>query len=177
MFRIPPKMRLKSVTLLLAASAALSACGRQHHAHAQDIPADPPAAAAASTFMAKNAKAPGIITLPSGLEYRIVRSGPATGPHPAPGDEIKVDYAGSLLNGDVFDTTKTQGAPAVMPLQDLVPGWMQALPLMRPGDEWILYVPPELGYGPEGRPPVIPGNSVLVFDLQLRDVLKATGNG
>jgi peptidylprolyl isomerase/FKBP-type peptidyl-prolyl cis-trans isomerase FklB len=138
---------------------------------------DPAAAAAAAAFMAKNAHAPGIVTLPSGLEYRIVRSGPATGPHPAEGDEIKVDYAGSLLNGDVFDTTKTQGAPAVMTLQDLVPAWMQALPLMRPGDEWILYVPPALGYGPEGRPPTIPGNSVLVFDLQLRDVLKATGNG
>jgi FKBP-type peptidyl-prolyl cis-trans isomerase len=157
----------------------LSACGRRHHAHAQDVPApaDPAAAAAAAAFMAKNAKAPGIVSLPSGLEYRIVHSGPAGGPHPSAGDEIKVDYTGSLLNGDVFDTTKTQGSAAVMPLDGLVQGWMQALPLMRPGDEWILYVPPELGYGPEGRPPAIPGSSVLVFDLQLRDVLKATGNG
>ena len=172
-------MRSKSLALLLTLSATLSACGRHPHAHAQDMPApaDPAAAAAAAAFLAKNAKAPGVITLPSGLEYRIVRSGPPAGPHPAEGDEIKVDYAGSLLNGDVFDTTKTQGGPAVMPLQDLVPGWMQALPLMRPGDEWILYVPPALGYGPEGRPPTIPGNSVLVFDLQLRDVLKTTGNG
>jgi peptidylprolyl isomerase/FKBP-type peptidyl-prolyl cis-trans isomerase FklB len=172
-------MRLNSLAFVLAVSMTLSACGRHHHAHAQDMPApaDPAAAAAAAAFMAKNAKAPGIITLPSGLEYKIVRSGPPTGPHPAEGDEIKVDYAGSLLNGDVFDSTKAHGAPAVMPLQDLVPGWMQALPLMRPGDEWILYVPPALGYGPEGRPPVIPGSSVLVFDLQLRAVLKATGNG
>jgi len=172
-------MRLKPILFLLAVSATLSACGRHQHAHAQDIPAaaDPAAAAAAADFMAKNAKAPGIVTLPSGLEYKIVRSGPASGPHPAVGDEIKVDYVGSLLNGDVFDSTRTQGGPAVMQLQDLVPGWMQALPLMRPGDEWILYVPPALGYGPEGRPPVIPGSSVLVFDLQLRDVLKATGNG
>ncbi len=172
-------MRLTPLALLLAVSMTLSACGRHPHAHAQDMPAaaDPAAAAAAAAFMAKNAKAPGVVTLPSGLEYRIVHSGPATGPHPAQGDEIKVDYVGSLLNGDVFDSTKAQGAPAVMPLQDLVPGWMQALPLMRPGDEWILYVPPALGYGPEGHPPVIPGSSVLVFDLQLRDVLKATGNG
>ncbi len=172
-------MRLQPLALVLAVSMTLSACGRHHHAHAQDMPApaDPAAAAAAAAFMAKNAKAPGIVTLPSGLEYKIVHSGPATGPHPAEGDEIKVDYVGSLLNGAVFDSTKTQGAPAVMALQDLVPGWMQALPLMRPGDEWILYVPPALGYGPEGRPPVIPGSSVLVFDLQLRDVLKATGNG
>jgi peptidylprolyl isomerase/FKBP-type peptidyl-prolyl cis-trans isomerase FklB len=170
-------MRLKPFALFLAASLMLSACGRHPHAQAQDMPADPAAAAAAAAFMAKNAKAPGVVTLPSGLEYKIVRSGPASGPHPAEGDEIKVDYAGSLLNGDVFDSTKTQGAPAVMPLQDLVPAWMEALPLMRPGDEWILYVPPALGYGPEGHPPVIPGNSVLVFDLQLHDVLKATGNG
>jgi len=139
--------------------------------------ADPAAAAAAAAFMAKNAKAPGIVSLPSGLQYRIVHSGPADGPHPAPGDEIKVDYTGSLLNGDIFDSTKTQGAPAVMPLDGLVPGWMEALPLMRPGDEWILYIPPQLGYGPVGHPPEIPGSSVLVFDLQLRDVLKMTGNG
>ncbi len=172
-------MRIKSFALLLILSATLSACGRHRHAQAQDMPAtaDPAAAAAAAAFLAKNAKAPGIVSLPSGLEYRVVRSGPPTGPHPAEGDEIKVEYVGSLLNGDVFDSTKSQGAPAVMPLQDLVPGWMQALPLMRPGDEWILYVPPALGYGPEGRPPAIPGESVLVFDLQLRDVLKTTGNG
>jgi len=170
-------MRLKPLALLVVLSATLSACGRHPHAHAQDVPADPAAAAAAAAFMAKNARAPGIVTLPSGLEYKIVRSGPASGLHPAAGDEIKVDYAGSLLNGDVFDTTKTQGSAAVMPLQDLVPAWMEALPLMRPGDEWILYVPPALGYGVEGRPPAIPGDSVLVFDLQLHDVLKATGNG
>jgi peptidylprolyl isomerase/FKBP-type peptidyl-prolyl cis-trans isomerase FklB len=172
-------MRLKSLALLAAFSAALSACGRHPHAHAQDMPTapDPAAAAAAAAFMAKNAKAPGIVSLPSGLQYRIVHSGPADGPHPAPGDEIKVDYTGSLLNGDIFDSTKTQGAPAVMPLDGLVPGWMEALPLMRPGDEWILYIPPQLGYGPVGHPPEIPGSSVLVFDLQLRDVLKMTGNG
>ncbi len=97
--------------------------------------------------------------------------------HPASGDEVKVDYTGSLVSGDVFDSTKRTGQPAVLPLDGLVQGWIEALPMMRPGDEWILYVPSSLGYGSEGRPPVIPPSSVLVFDLTLVDVLKATANG
>jgi len=170
-----PKTRL---FIVLAVALALSACGRR--TRAQDAPApaaDTASVSAAADYMAKNAKAPGVITLPSGLQYKIIRSGPASGPHPAKGDEVKVDYTGSLLNGTVFDSTKNQGAPAVMPLDGLVPAWMEALPLMRPGDEWILYVPPSLGYGAEGRPPVIPPNSVMVFQLKLIDVLKLTGNG
>ena len=163
--------------LVAALALGLFACS----AHGQSSATGGGPAAQASdqarTFMDKNAHQPGIVGLPSGLQYKVLRNGPADGPHPAQGDEIKVNYTGSLVSGAVFDSSRSTGQPAVMPLDGLVPGWMEALPKMRPGDEWILYVPPALGYGADGRPPVIPPNSVLVFDLQLVSVLKATANG
>lgn len=133
-------------------------------------PAAPAAAADPAQFMTTNAKAPGVIVLPSGLQYKVVQSGPA-GPSPKEGDVIKVHYEGSLLSGKVFDTTMN-GKPALMQLAQLVPGWMEALPKMHVGDEWILYVPPALGYGPDGAGP-IPPNSVLVFRLKLMGMLAA----
>jgi FKBP-type peptidyl-prolyl cis-trans isomerase FklB len=134
--------------------------------------AAPPTAAAADpvAFLAANAKAPGVTVLPSGLQYKVVQSGPA-GPSPKEGDVIKVHYEGALTSGQVFDSTFS-GKPALLPLADLVPAWMEALPRMRVGDEWILYVPPGLGYGPEGAGP-IPPNSVLVFRLKLLGMLSA----
>ena len=69
--------------------------------------------------------------------YKVVRSGPASGVKPQLGDEVKVNYEGKLVNGQVFDSTYERGAPAAMPLAHLVPAWMEALPLMRPGDEWV----------------------------------------
>jgi len=132
------------------------------------------AQAVADAYMAKNATAEGVKTLPSGLQYKIVHSGPATGMHPAPADEVKVHYEGKLLTGEVFDSSYERGAPASMPLNALIPGWIEALQLMRPGDEWVLYVPPKLGYGDEdkGR---IPANSVMIFRIELIDVLPAPG--
>ncbi len=134
-----------------------------------------PAAAAApdpAAFLAQNAKAPGVATLPSGLQYKVVKAGDAKGPSPKPGDAIKVNYEGKLLDGTVFDSSFQRGKPVLMPLGGLVPAWMEALPLMHPGDEWILYVPPDLGYGPQGQGP-IPANSVLVFRIQLLGMLSA----
>ena len=163
---------MRFTPILAALALGVCACGAHGQSNAQGSSAD-----VAAAFMSKNAHQPGVVALPSGLQYKIVHSGPADGPHPAQGDEIKVAYTGSLVSGDVFDSTRSTGQPAVMPLDGLVPGWMEALPKMRPGDEWLLYVPPKLGYGPDGRPPVIPANSVLVFDLQLVGVLKATANG
>jgi peptidylprolyl isomerase/FKBP-type peptidyl-prolyl cis-trans isomerase FklB len=126
---------------------------------------------AAQGFLAANGKQPAVITLPSGLEYKVVRSGPLDGAHPGPGDEMKVNYEGKLLNGMVFDSSFARGEPADLPLDGLVPAWMQALPLMRPGDEWILYVPPALGYGEHGAVG-IPPNSLLIFRVQLLGVLQ-----
>lgn len=126
---------------------------------------------AAQGFLAANGKQPGVVTLPSGLEYKIVHSGPADGPHPRPGDELKVNYEGKFLDGKVFDSSFARGEPADLPLTGLIPGWIEALQLMRPGDEWILYVPPVLGYGDHG-PDAIPPNSLLIFRIQLLGVLQ-----
>lgn len=147
---------------------ALSACSKSA---AQNVPGAGVEEARGRRFLEKNAKEPGVVTLPSGLQYKIVRSGPEGGPHPKSGDEVKVHYEGKLLDGTVFDSTLSSGQPAILELDTLVKGWQQALPLMRPGDEWILYVPPKLGYGEKGAGGVIPPNATLVFRMQLLGVL------
>jgi FKBP-type peptidyl-prolyl cis-trans isomerase len=129
------------------------------------------AAAPAAVFLANNAKAPGVKTLPDGLQYKVIASGPA-GPSPKPGDAIKVHYEGALTNGTVFDSSFARNKPALMPLEELVPAWMEAIPLMHVGDEWMLYVPPEMGYGADGAGPIPPG-SVLVFRIKLLGMLSA----
>ncbi len=123
--------------------------------------------------MAKTAKEPGVITLPSGLEYKIEKSGPAGGLSPKDGDEVKVNYEGRLTDGTVFDSSYKTGEPVVFPVGSLVPAWNEALPKMKPGDIWTLYVPPALGYGPEGKGP-IPPDSVMIFKIELLGVLPAS---
>jgi FKBP-type peptidyl-prolyl cis-trans isomerase len=148
-------------TILFAGAAAfvLTACH----------PAATPAPDAGKTFLAQNAHADGVHVTASGLQYRILRSGPAGGLRPKPADEVKVNYEGKLLDGQVFDSSYQRGLPVAMTVRQLVPGWVEALQLMRPGDEWLLYLPPALGYGDKGAGP-IPPNSVLVFKLELLDV-------
>lgn len=133
-------------------------------------------AVAARNWMTRNAREPGVQTLPSGVQYRIVTSGPANGPHPGRSDDVKVNYEGTLTDGSVFDSSFQRGVPAIMPLAELIPAWQEVIPMMRRGDEWIIYVPPSQGYGREGRPPVIPPDAVLVFRMQLLDFLPRTGN-
>ena len=118
------------------------------------------AGAEAKAFLDKTAKAPGVVVTASGLQYKVVASGPASGPHPGPRDEVKLDYVGQLT-------------PAVLRVEELVPAWQEALPLMRPGDEWILYVPPALGYGEQGAGGAIPPSAVLIFKIKLLGVLPA----
>ncbi|WP_374574869.1 FKBP-type peptidyl-prolyl cis-trans isomerase [Phenylobacterium sp.] len=160
---------MRRLILAFAATALLASCGPK--------PADPAVAAAAAeakAFMDKNGKEEGVVTLPSGLEYKIVRSGPKDGLRPQETDEVKVHYEGKLLDGKVFDSSYERGMPAAMPLKALIPGWVEALKLMRPGDEWTLYVPPQLGYGDQGVGD-IPPNSVLIFRIELIDVLPGPG--
>ncbi|ATQ40901.1 FKBP-type peptidyl-prolyl cis-trans isomerase [Caulobacter mirabilis] len=131
-------------------------------------------AATAAAFMEKTAKEPGVQKLPSGVLYQIIAKGPGTGVSPKPADDIKVHYEGKLISGEVFDSSYQRGAPAVMQLRGLIPAWVEALQQMKPGDQWILYVPPEQGYGAQGGGP-IPPNSVLIFKIELVDVLPAAG--
>jgi FKBP-type peptidyl-prolyl cis-trans isomerase FklB len=142
--------------------------GASGAAYAQPAPAAA-AAVSGADFLAKNALAAGVVTLPSGLQYKVVQSGPA-GPSPKAGDILKVHYEGALVSGQVFDSSFARGKPALLPLDGLVPGWMEALPKMRVGDEWMLYLPPSLGYGPAGQGP-IPPNAVLIFRIKLLGML------
>ncbi len=159
---------LPALVLGLALAAATAP------AQAQPAPPLPQAAAPAvvDEFLAKNAKAPGVVVLPSGLQYKVVKAGPAGTGSPKVGDVIKVHYEGALTNGTVFDSSFMRPRPALMQLYNLVPGWMEALTMMHTGDEWVLYVPPSLGYGDQSTGP-IPANSVLVFKLQLLGWLSA----
>ena len=154
------------ISALLAAACLLAACGHK----------EPSVTKEEQTFLDHNSKEKGVVVLGDGLQYRIVATGPSDGPHPQKGDEVKVDYTGSLLSGSVFDSTHATGAPAVLKMDHLIPAWMEALPKMRPGDEWLIYAPPKLGYGANGHPPVIPPNSVLVFDVKLLGVLQSQDN-
>jgi peptidylprolyl isomerase/FKBP-type peptidyl-prolyl cis-trans isomerase FklB len=162
---------MKSIAALIVGAALIGGA-----AHAQGLSqsegAPPPASPADSAqFLATNAKAPGVVALPDGLQYKVVSSGP-TGPSPKEGDIIKVQYEGKLLSGVTFDSTK-DGKSLLMPMQGLIPAWMEALPKMHVGDEWTLYVPPALGYGAEGAGNVIPPNSVLIFKVKLVGMLSA----
>ena len=162
---------LLTLAASLLAAIGLNACGPSKAAKAN--------LDAATTFMATNAKAPGVKTLPSGVQYKVVTSGPMEGTSPKPTDEVKVHYEGKLISGEVFDSSFERGAPASFPLQGLIPAWVEALQQMKPGDEWLLYVPPEQGYGAKGAGP-IPPNSVLIFRIQLiafRDRPKAPVTG
>jgi FKBP-type peptidyl-prolyl cis-trans isomerase FklB len=145
-------------TLAVAAMLLLCACAR--------APADPGVVSAGKAFLLTNAHAPGVHVTPSGLQYRILQSGAAGGSPPKITDEVKVNYEAKLLNGTVVDSTYERGAPAVMGISGLIPAWTEALPLMRPGDVWELYVPAALGYGDNATGP-IPAGSVLEFKIEL----------
>lgn len=162
---------VKGAALVAGLALTLAACGRTEapSANAEE------AAKAAKAFLDKNARAEGIQTLPSGLQYKVVASGPAGGPSPDGNDLVRVDYEGTLTDGTVFDSSFQRGAPAVFSPEGVVPGWTEALQRMKVGDEWLLYVPPELGYGEDGAPPMIPGNAVLVFRIKLLDMAEVPG--
>jgi len=116
-------------------------------------------------FMAANANNPGVHTTASGLEYQIIEAG--NGPKPTSADVALIDYRGTLLNGSQFDASKP-GQPVAIPIAQVVPGFAEALTLMPKGAKYRVWIPPQLGYGEQGGGP-IPPNSVLVFDLTLRD--------
>lgn len=161
-------MRSRRFRAVIATSAALvlAACG----GGADDAVAEGEAAA----FMAENARQEGVETLPSGVQYRVVRAGSPGAAQPDSNDLVRVHYEGSLLDETVFDSSYQRGVPSAMPLDQLIPAWQEAIPQMRVGDEWTLWVPPEQGYGEAGSGP-IPPNSVLIFRIELLDVAPVPG--
>ena len=132
-------------------------------------PPAPPATAPGPDFLARNAAATGVVTTPSGLQYFVVKSGPAEGVPPGPNDRVTFDYEGKLTTGETFDSSFERGQPLSGGVGDFVPGFTEALLLMRPGDEWVVWIPPALGYGDRDLGE-IPPNSILRFRMLLRSV-------
>ena len=116
-------------------------------------------------FLAANKAKDGVITLPSGLQYKILTEG--SGPKPAATDSVVCNYRGTLINGTEFDSSYKRGQPATFPVGGVIKGWTEALQLMTAGSKWQLFIPAELAYGEPGRGPIIGPNSVLVFELEL----------
>ena len=115
-------------------------------------------------FLATNKNNPGIVTLPDGLQYKVLADG--TGATPTNTDIVTVNYRGSLLDGTEFDSSFKRGQPAKFPVTGVIPGWTEALLKMKAGSKWQLFIPSELAYGERGRPG-IPPNSVLIFEVDL----------
>jgi len=124
----------------------------------------------AERWLKANGARPDVITLPSGLQYSVNTASQNPGNSPAPGQMVKVHYEGKLIDGTVFDSSYERGEPARFPSDRLIKGWVEALGMMSPGDEWTLYVPPNLAYGERGRPG-IPPNAVLIFRMELLENL------
>jgi len=126
--------------------------------------------AAGEAFLAANKNKPGVVTLPDGLQYKILVEG--QGETPNRNDIVTVHYAGTLIDGTEFDSSYKRGQPTTFPVLGVIPGWVEALQMMKVGSTWELYIPANLAYGEQGAPPVIGPNQVLIFKVQLIDVKK-----
>ena len=122
------------------------------------------------SFLEENQKKSGVVTLPSGLQYKIIRDG--SGIKPGIEDMADLVYHGSLIDGTVFDSAKERGDTVLLTVNGVVPGFSEALTLMSEGSIWEVYIPAELGYGTQGRQPSIKPNSVLIFEIDLVKVTK-----
>ncbi len=116
-------------------------------------------------FRAENGKQEGVVTLPSGLQYKVIEEG--SGKTPSAADTVTVNYRGTLIDGSEFDSSYKRGEPATFPVGGVIPGWTEALQLMKEGAKWQLVIPPDLAYGERGAAPVIGPNSTLVFEVEL----------
>lgn len=121
-------------------------------------------------FLAANKTKPGVVTLPSGLQYKILT--PGTGSKPTTADTILCNYRGTLLNGTEFDASEKHGGPATIPVGGVIKGWTEALQLMPVGSKWELYIPPDLAYGNRQAGPDIGPNATLIFDVELVSIEK-----
>ena len=125
---------------------------------------------AGEEFLNINKGKAGVVTLPSGLQYQVLKQG--EGAKPAVSDKVKCHYHGTLINGTVFDSSVRRGEPAVFGVSQVIPGWVEALQLMPVGSKWRLFIPSDLAYGEHGAGDAIEPNSALVFDVELLDIVK-----
>jgi len=126
------------------------------------------------TFMDANKTKPGVVTTASGLQYKVIT--PGSGAHPADSDIVTVDYSGSFLNGDVFDSSYKRGKPVTFPVSEVIPGWVEAIKLMQPGATYEVVIPSSLAYGDHGLGNVIGPKKTLLFKIHLISVKPASQN-
>ena len=119
-------------------------------------------------FLEANAKKEGVKTLPSGLQYRVIKEGAGTSPKKT--DTVTVNYKGTLIDGTEFDSSYRRGKPAIFRVDGVIAGWTEGLQLMKPGAKWQLFIPPNLAYGERGAGARIGPNSTLVFEVELISV-------
>ena len=124
-------------------------------------------------FLKANKTKSGVITLPDGLQYEIIKAGEKDGVKPTVADTVEVDYVGTLIDGTEFDNSFKRGQSATFPCGGVIKGWTEILQLMTKGSHWKVYIPSELAYGERGAGGTIPPNSVLVFEITLRDIKPA----
>ncbi len=120
-------------------------------------------------FLAENGKKEGVKTLPSGLQYRVLKEG--DGKHPAKADQVVVHYRGTLIDGTEFDSSRKRGEPAKFGVTQVIKGWTEALQLMKEGSKWMLYIPWQLAYGDKGTGKFIGPNETLIFEVELIAVM------
>ncbi len=120
-------------------------------------------------FLEENKKRAGVTTLPSGLQYEIIKQG--DGPIPKSTDTVKANYKGTLIDGKEFDNSYTRGEPITIPVTGVIQGWVQALQLMPVGSKWKLYIPSDLAYGDRGAGGAIPGGAALIFEIELLEIV------
>lgn len=119
-------------------------------------------------FLESNKKKPGVKVTASGLQYEVLKSG--KGKTPTANDNVTTHYTGKLVDGTVFDSSVERGQPASFGVSGVIKGWTEALQMMKEGDKWKLYIPYELAYGEQGRPPKIPPAAMLIFEIELLKV-------
>lgn len=124
---------------------------------------------AGEEFLAINKNRPGVVTLPSGLQYEILKEG--NGPKPSATDQVKCHYHGTLIDGTVFDSSVERGQPATFGVNQVIPGWVEALQLMPTGSKWKLFIPSNLAYGKSGAGQTIEPNSTLVFEVEILEIV------
>lgn len=124
---------------------------------------------AGKDFLEENGKRVEVQTTPSGLQYEVLKEG--DGPQPTANDQVEVHYTGKLIDGTVFDSSEERGMPATFGVTQVIPGWVEALQLMKAGSRWRLFIPSQLAYGPNGAGGVIGPNATLIFDVELLKVI------